>query len=53
MPVSFASLILADRGAGIVPLPFSDIPIASVRQFIELAVYIPEHEPHEGQAFSV
>ena len=26
------------------------MPNASVRQFIELAVYIPEHEPHVGQA---
>ena len=28
-----------------VPLPFKPIPIASVRQFIELAVYIPEQDP--------
>ena len=32
------------------PEPGSDIPIDSVRQFIEFAVYIPEHEPQVGQA---
>src|ERR1700744_269890 len=34
------------------PLPGSASPIASVRQFIELAVNIPEHEPQVGQAAS-
>ncbi len=33
-----------------VPLPGSPIPSASVKQFIEFAVYIPEHEPHVGHA---
>ena len=33
-----------------VPLPGSDRPRASVRQFIELAVNMPEHEPQVGQA---
>ena len=33
-----------------VPLPGSERPSASVRQFIELAVNIPEHEPQVGQA---
>jgi len=33
-----------------VPLPGSDNPSASVRQFIELAVNIPEQEPQVGQA---
>ena len=33
-----------------VPLPGSDRPSASVRQFIELAVNMPEHEPQVGQA---
>ena len=28
------------------------MPMASVRQFMELAVYMPEQEPQEGQAFS-
>jgi hypothetical protein len=33
-----------------VPLPGSDRPSASVRQFIELAVNMPEQEPQVGQA---
>ena len=36
--------------ATMVPLPGSESPSASVRQFIELAVNIPEHDPHPGQA---
>jgi len=32
------------------PLPGNDNPSASVRQFIEFAVNIPEHEPQVGQA---
>ena len=32
------------------PLPGSESPSASVRQFIELAVNIPEHEPQPGHA---
>ena len=36
--------------ASTVPLPGSDRPSASVRQFIELAVNMPEHEPQVGQA---
>ena len=36
--------------ASIVPLPGSARPSASVRQFIELAVNMPEHEPQVGQA---
>ena len=38
--------------ASVVPLPGSARPIASVRQFIELAVNMPEQEPHVGQADS-
>src|SRR5690606_24683263 len=34
-----------------VPLPGSAKPMASLRQFIELAVNIPEHEPQVGHAF--
>ncbi len=34
------------------PLPGRERPIASVRQFIELAVNMPEQEPQVGQAFS-
>ncbi len=33
-----------------VPLPAKASPMASLRQFIELAVNIPEHEPQPGQA---
>ena len=33
-----------------VPLPGSERPRASVRQFMELAVNMPEHEPQVGQA---
>src|SRR5438094_942080 len=36
--------------ATMVPFPGSDRPSASVRQFIELAVNMPEHEPQVGQA---
>ena len=35
-----------------VPFPFRPIPSASVRQFMEFAVYMPEQEPQVGQAFS-
>ena len=52
IPACFASLILSEYTAGIVPFPPSPIPSASVRQFIEFAVYIPEHEPHVGHTFS-
>ena len=52
MPACLASLILSEYTAGIVPLPLSPIPRASVRQFILLAVYMPEHEPHVGHVFS-
>ena len=38
--------------ARIEPLPGSASPSASVRQFIEFAVNMPEHEPHVGQAAS-
>ncbi len=36
--------------ASVEPLPGSDRPSASVRQFMELAVNMPEHEPQVGQA---
>jgi hypothetical protein len=36
--------------ASTVPLPGSDRPSASVRQFIEFAVNMPEHEPQVGHA---
>ena len=34
-----------------VPLPGSASPSASIRQFIEFAVNIPEQEPQVGQPF--
>ena len=49
-PVLFARRSLSLITAGIVPEPGSDIPIVSVKQFIELAVYIPLQEPQVGQA---
>ena len=49
-PVSFAIRRLAALTAGSVPEKGIASPIASVRQFIEFAVYIPEHEPQVGQA---
>ena len=42
----------AECVASVLPLPGRARPIASVRQFIELAVNMPEHEPHVGQADS-
>ena len=36
--------------ASVEPLPGSDSPRASVRQFIEFAVNMPEHDPQVGQA---
>ena len=51
MPARLARRMRAEYGAGMVPLPRSAMPIASVRQFIELAVYIPEHDPQLGHAF--
>ena len=52
MPACFASLILSEYTAGTVPFPLSPMPRASVKQFMELAVYIPEQEPQVGQVFS-
>ena len=52
MPARLASRMRADSGAGMVPLPGRAMPMASVRQFMELAVYMPEQEPQVGQALS-
>ena len=52
IPACLASRSRADSAPGIVPLPGRAMPMASVRQFIEFAVYMPEQEPQEGQAFS-
>ena len=38
--------------ARVVPLPGRARPSASVGQFMELAVNMPEHDPQVGQAFS-
>ena len=53
-PACFASAVLADITAGILPFPGKASPMASVKQFMEFAVYIPEQEPQLGQAdFSI
>ncbi len=61
-PFSTSSMILApaclarrrrsEYTAGMVPLPGSATPKASHRQFIELAVNMPEQLPQVGQAVS-
>ena len=51
IPASLASWMRWEYTAGIVPLPRSPIPSTSVRQFMEFAVYIPEHDPQVGQVF--
>ena len=48
MPACLASFIRSEYTAGMVPLPFSPMPSTSVRQFMLLAVYIPEQEPQVG-----
>ena len=50
MPALLNSARRASDVASVEPLPGSASPIASVRQFIELAVNMPEHEPQVGQA---
>ena len=49
-PLSLAKRMRSLYTAGIVPLPGSAMPITSARQFMELAVNMPEHEPQVGQA---
>ena len=49
LPLSFAKRRRSEYGAGIVPLPCRARPSASHRQFMELAVNIPEQEPQERQ----
>jgi len=49
-PASWNSRLRSVWVASTEPLPGSDRPSASVRQFIELAVNIPEHDPQVGQA---
>ncbi len=50
MPAALARRRRAEYTAGTVPLPGSARPSTSARQFMELAVNMPEHEPHVGQA---
>ena len=50
MPARSNSARRAAWVASVEPLPGSARPIASVRQFIELAVNMPEQEPQVGQA---
>ena len=50
-PASQEQLACGRRGwPESVPLPGSESPRASVRQFMELAVNMPEHDPQVGQA---
>ena len=49
-PLSLAKRMRSLYTAGMVPLPGSAMPMTSARQFMELAVNMPEHEPHVGQA---
>ena len=51
-PAFWTNLSLEGSVAKIVPLPGSAKPNTSIRQFIELAVNMPEQEPHVGQPFS-
>ena len=50
IPACFASLMRSEYTAGMVPLPLSPMPSTSVRQFMLLAVYMPEQEPQVGHA---
>ena len=53
-PASTKSRLRSMCVASVEPLPGSESPSASVRQFIELAVNMPEHDPQVGQAaFSI
>ena len=52
IPAILASLILLASTAGMVPLPGSPMPRASVKQFMVLAVNMPAQLPHPGQATS-
>ena len=49
IPAVLASRIRSAYTAGIVPFPGSPRPKTSVRQFMELAVNMPEQEPQPGQ----
>ena len=49
LPASLARRILSALVASAVPLPGSAMPSDSSRQFMEFAVYMPQHEPQPGQ----
>ncbi len=50
IPDSLASRRRAAITAGMVPFPGRAMPMASQRQFMELAVNMPAHDPHVGHA---
>ena len=52
MPACLARRMRSEYTAGMVPLPGSAMPRASQRQFMELAVNMPEQLPQVGQAVS-
>ena len=52
MPACFARRMRSEYTAGMVPLPGSAMPRASVRQFMEFAVNMPEQLPQVGHAVS-
>ena len=52
MPACLARRRRSEYTAGMVPLPGSAMPRASHRQFMELAVNMPEQEPQVGHAVS-
>src|SRR5699024_3630756 len=47
----FTSAFLRSLVATIVPFPGTVTPNISIKQFIEFAVNMPEHDPQVGQAF--
>ena len=53
MPACLASCSRLAYTAGMVPLPGRAMPMASHRQFMLLAVYMPEQEPQPGQQLQV
>ena len=50
LPASRNSSLRSECVASSEPFPGNDNPRASVKQFIEFAVNMPEHEPQVGQA---
>ncbi len=52
LPASKNKFFLSAWVARVLPLPGKLRPNASVKQFMEFAVNIPEQDPHVGQADS-